>query len=232
MKKQSKRNFCTALGLLGAFVLWTAAVSLIDVQAIGPQGSAVGFAAVNRFVHNLTGVHMTLYTLTDWLSLVPFSFVVGFGVLGLLQWVKRKKLLNVDRSILTLGGFYGVVMAAYLFFEVYAVNYRPVLIEGVLEASYPSSTTMLVLTVMPTAIMQLSTRIKNRVLRQTVISIIVVFIVFMVVARLVSGVHWFTDIVGGILLSAGLVMMYWALVNETSKPSACQKSPLDFLPSC
>ena len=208
MKRQSRIYFCTALGLLGAFILWTIAIKWIDVQAIGAQGSRVGFAALNRSIHNVTGVHMSLYTITDWLSLVPLGFVLGFAILGLVQWIKRKNLFAVDRSILVLGGFYVVVMAVYVFFELYAVNYRPVLIEGVLEASYPSSTTMLVMCVMPTAMMQLYARIKNPALRRCVMFLLAAFTAFMVIARLVSGVHWFTDIVGGALLSAGLVMMY------------------------
>lgn len=211
MKKRSKRKFFAALGFLAAFLLWTAAVSLADVQAIGPEGSSVGFAGLNSVIHNLTGVHMTLYTITDWLGLVPLCFAVWFAFLGLLQWIKRKNLFCVDRSILILGGFYAVVMAAYLFFERYVVNYRPVLIDGVLEASYPSSTTMLVLTVMPTAVMQFNTRIKNRAYRRTAAFVMTVFTVFMVICRFVSGVHWFTDIIGGALLSAGLVMMYDSL---------------------
>ena len=203
-----KKNFCIPLGLLTAFVLWTIAISLIDVQAIGPQGSTVGFATLNRVVHSLTGVHMPLYTITDWLGLVPVAFGFGFAALGLSQWIKRKSILKVDRSILILGGFYIVTLAAYLFFESYVINYRPVLIEGFLEASYPSSTTLLVLCVMPTAMMQLRGRIKNHALRKAVTIAIISFIVFMVAGRLISGVHWLTDIIGGILLSAGLVMMY------------------------
>lgn len=179
----------------------------------GPRESTVGFATLNRFIHNLTGVHTPLYTVTDWLGLVPLGFALGFAVLGLVQWIKRKNLLKVDHSILILGGFYIVVAAAYMFFEVYVVNYRPVLIEGFLEASYPSSTTMLVLTVMPTAVMQLNTRIKNPALRRGVVLAIIVFIAFMVIGRLVSGVHWFTDVVGGAFLSAGLVMMYCFLIE-------------------
>ena len=208
-----KRNICIALGLLAAFALWTIAISLIDVQAIGPQGSTVGFATLNGMVHMLTGVRMQLYTITDWLGLVPVAFGFGFALLGLAQWIKRKSILKVDRSILILGAFYIVTLTAYLFFESYVINYRPVLIAGFLEASYPSSTTLLVLCVMPTAIMQLRGRIKNHALCKAVTSAITSFIVFMVAGRLVSGVHWLTDIIGGILLSAGLVMIYDSLIG-------------------
>jgi len=208
-----KWKFCIALDLLATFALWTIAIQWIDVQPIGPRGSAVGFATLNGFVHNLTGTHMTLYVITDWLGLVPVAFGFGFAALGLAQWIKRKSMLKVDGSILILGGFYVITLAAYLFFESYVVNYRPVLIEGYLEASYPSSTTLLVLCVMPTAMIQLRGRIKNRVLRKGVTLAIAAFIVFMVVGRLISGVHWLTDIIGGILLSAGLVMTYDSLIG-------------------
>lgn len=206
-----KRKFWIAAALLAAFGLWTLAVRLVDVQVIGPCDSAVGFATVNGFFHRLTGVNMLLYHITDWLGLVPVAFGFGFAILGLIQWIRRKHMLKVDRSILILGGFYIVTLAAYLLFEQWVINYRPVLIEGFLEASYPSSTTLLVLCVMPTAQMQLRHRIRNTVLRQSVSTAITAFMVFMVVARLISGVHWLTDIVGGILLSAGLVTLYDAL---------------------
>lgn len=213
MKRGNKRKLYIAHGLLGAFVLWTAAVRLVDVQAIGPRGSAVGFAALNSLVHGLTGVHLSLYVLTDWLSLVPLGMIAGFGLLGLGQWIGRKNLLKVDHSIRMLGVFYIVVLAAYFLFELCAVNYRPVLIGDVLEVSYPSSTTMLVMTVMPTALMQFNARIKDRKRRRGVGFAVIIFTVFMVVGRLVSGVHWFTDIVGGALLSAGLVVLYDALAE-------------------
>ena len=206
-----KRKTLTAVGFLTAFVLWTLAVKTVDVQTIGPCASAVGFAAVNGWFHSLTGVNMTLYTITDWLGLVPVAFGFGFAILGLTQWIQRKCIWRVDRSVLTLGGFYMVTLAAYLFFEEFVVNYRPVLIQGFLEASYPSSTTLLVMCVMPTAAMQLRQRIKNRPFRWAVSATITAFTVFMVVGRLVSGVHWLTDIVGGALLSAGLVKLYEAI---------------------
>ena len=213
MKKENQRNFCTATCMLLVFLLWTVAIQFVDVQTIGPQKSSVGFATMNQFVHNLTGVHMSLYTITDWLGLVPLTFVIGFALLGLIQWIKRKHLLKVDYNILILGGFYIVVMAVYVLFEMLVVNYRPVLIGEILEASYPSSTTMLVMCVMPTAVMQLNTRIKNNVLKRFAASAMIAFMVFMVIGRLVSGVHWFTDIIGGALLSTGLVLMYRAIIS-------------------
>ena len=118
MRKEKQRTFYIAACVLAAFLVWTVVIQFVDVQVIGPQGSAVGLATVNRFVHNLTGVHMALYTITDWLSLVPLAFVIGFALLGLVQWTKRKRLLNVDRNLLVLGGFYLVVMTVFALFEV------------------------------------------------------------------------------------------------------------------
>jgi undecaprenyl-diphosphatase len=168
----------------------------------------VGLSAVNGWFHGLTGVHMTLYTVTDWLGLVPVAVVMAFAMLGLIQWFKRKQLFLVVRSILILGGFYVIVMGAYVLFEELVINYRPVLIGGYLESSYPSSTTLLVLCVMPTAMLQLCSRIRIKWLRAAVLAAIAAFMVFMVIGRAVSGVHWLSDIIGGGLLSAGLVLLY------------------------
>jgi undecaprenyl-diphosphatase len=183
-------------------------VLTLDVKPIGPRGSAVGFAALNGFFHKLTGVHMLLYTVTDWLGLVPIAVALGFALFGLFQWIRRRSILKVDRSILSLGVFYLLVIAAYVVFEYVVINRRPVLINGYLEASYPSSTTLLVTTVMPTALLQLCGRIRSKAVRRCVVLLISAFIAFMVVGRLFSGVHWLSDIIGGLLLSAGLVLAY------------------------
>lgn len=208
---KNKKYFVVAVCILAIFILWTLAVRFIDVRAIGPLDSKVGFALLNGAFHNFTGVHMSLYTITDWLGLVPLAFVFGFALLGLIQWIKRKKLRKVDVSILVLGGFYLITMAAYILFEYAAINFRPVLIDGYLEASYPSSTTMLVMCVMPIAMMQFRERIKNKKIKSCVLAAIAVFTAFMVIGRLVSGVHWLTDIIGGILFSASLVTTYYAV---------------------
>lgn len=214
---KNKKYLYAAVFFFAAFVFWTFAVSSFDVAAIGPLGSEVGFSSLNGFFHKLTGVHFVLYYITDWLSIVPLCFCTGFAVLGLWQWIKRKSILKVDRSILILGVFYAVVFAFYLFFEVFVINFRPVLIDGILEASYPSSTTMLVLCIMPTAAMQLRSRMKNPVLSRFVSAGIYIFTVLMVFSRLLSGVHWLTDIIGGAFLSIGLVLFYRFAVDFDGK---------------
>ena len=217
MKRQNRTMFSLALWLLAAFVLWTFAVCCVDVQPIGPRGSWVGLAALNGWFHRFTGVHRLLYTITDWLELVPFGFMLAFALMGLLQWVRRKNLLRVDADLLLLGGFYLAVLAAYLLFECLAINCRPVLISGELEVSYPSSTTLLVLCVMPTAMMQLHHRIRRPAVLRILLPLLAAFTAFMVLGRLVSGVHWLSDIIGSILLSAGLVLLYAACQNQFTR---------------
>ena len=207
----NNKRFLRAMGLLAGFALWTLAVGMVDIQPIGPNGSEVGFAAMNGFFHGLTGVHMGLYHLTDWLGLASLGICAGFGILGLVQWVGRGSIRRVDRSLLILGGFYVLVLGVFLLFELAAVNYRPVLIEGRLEASYPSSTTMLALCVMPTAAMQLRSRIQNATMLCRAVTAV------LQVGRLVCGVHWLSDILGGALLSAGLVELYVWVVSASEK---------------
>ena len=208
MKNKHLGNIFLSLCFLAAFILWTLLVRFVDVQPIGPQGSLVGFATWNGYVHTLTGVCMPLYTITDWLGLIPVALMFGFAVLGLVQWIQRKHILRVDFSILVLGGFYILVTAVYMLFEMRVINYRPILINGYLEASYPSSTTILVLCVIPTTILQIKSRIWCQWIRRPISILLIGFMLFMVIGRLISGVHWLTDIIGGILISAGLVTMY------------------------
>ena len=53
-------------------------------------------------------------------------------------------------------------------------------------------------------------RIKPGVLRGMAVLLCAVLMVVTVAGRLVSGVHWMTDVAGGILLSASLMEFYRA----------------------
>lgn len=217
-----KRDLWTGIGLLGAFVLWTGLIQCVDVQAVGPNGTKIGLAAFNVWFHQLTGVHMAAYTVTDWLGLVPIAVCLGFAGLGLAQLIRRRSLLRVDADILLLGVYYLLVILAYLIFEMIPINYRPVLIEGRLEASYPSSTTLLVLSVMPTLLLQAERRTAAPLLRKAAAGFAAVFSAGMVIGRLVSGVHWATDIAAAVVLSAGLFLLYRSAVLYADRKKETQ----------
>ena len=208
MKAKGKKNFIIGASRIGIFILWTLLIQVIDVKPMGVNGTEIGFSTINTWFHSITGVNMTLYNITDWLGLVPIFFCMVFGFIGLIQLIKRKSLLKVDFDIIALGIYYVIVIGGYLIFEMIPINYRPILINGFMEASYPSSTTLLVLSVMPTLAFETEKRIKNKALKRIITIITVIFTIFMVIGRLISGVHWLTDIIGSIFLSVGLFYIY------------------------
>lgn len=212
MEKRGEKLLCRGGLMLALFVVWTWLVQSVDVRPAGVLGTDIGFAEINVRFHEMTGVHMWLYIATDWLGLVPVFVCLLFGLVGVVQLVKRKSLRKVDRDIILLGLYYLLVVVCYLTFERLPVNYRPILIEGCMEASYPSSTTLLILSVMPTLVFQIQRRWNGGKAKCMISAATVVFIAFMVIGRLISGVHWLTDIVGSVLLGAGLFCVYISAV--------------------
>jgi len=182
MKKNEKRLLILGIMLVIAFTIWTLLIKTVDVEPLGQNGTDMGFATFNCWFHKLTGVHMTIYTITDW-------FCIIFGGIGFVQLIKRKSLFKVDCDIILLGIYYIIVIGYYLIFEMIPINYRPILIEGFMEASYPSSTTLLVLSAMPTLIYQVNYRLKNDALKKIISISAILFSIFMVIGRLVSGVE-------------------------------------------
>ena len=211
MKEQGKKGLAAGAALILGFILWTVLIMKVDVKPLGVNGTDIGFSAVNTWFHQLTGENELLYRITDWLGLVPIVICICFGVLGVVQVIRRRSLLKVDHDIIMLGVYYIAVILFYLVFEKVTINYRPTLFDGQ-ESSYPSSTTLLVLSVMPTLKFQIDRRAKNPAVRKATTAFVILFSAFMVIGRLVSGVHWLTDIVGSVLLSAGLYLVYRAAV--------------------
>lgn len=212
MKEKGKKFLFIGLVFIAAFAIWTVLIQKVDVQPIGAEHTNIGFAILNIWFHQLTGVNMEIYVITDWLGLIPIFICMIFGGVGFIQWMKRRSIFRVDYDLVLMGIYYVIVIFGYLIFEMIPVNYRPILMEGFLEASYPSSTTLLVLSVMPTLTEQLGRRIENKMVKRLVNSFVISFSVFMVLGRLISGVHWITDIVGSVMLSVGLFCVYKAAV--------------------
>lgn len=226
MKKLNK-SLIVGISLFVAFALFTILVKVVDVSAVGPLGSKVGFSSLNDSVFDAFGKSDVWYHITEALGIVALLVAAGFAVFGLVQIIKRKSLKLVDNNIFLLGIFYVVLALFYLLFEVVVINKRPILVEGELEASFPSSHTMLTVFIMGSAMIQfrkLFAEKKKLVITLDVLSIIIVAVT--VIGRLLSGMHWFTDIIGGVLLSLALVFIYHGVLKliETKKSKDNQKA--------
>ena len=217
--KKSTRLCITAQLLLLAFLLFTIAVMGVDVRPIGPRGSTVGLAGLNEAAREIFGVHTLWYDVTKYLGAAILLLAAGMALLGLGQLLRRRSLGRVDRPILCLAGLYVLLGAVYLFFEHCVINYRPLLLETELEASYPSSHTMLAVCILFSALPELHRLAgERRGLRFFADALAVVLAAVMVVGRLLSGVHWCTDILGGVLLSAALCVLYCAVLCRWEEP--------------
>ena len=189
-------------------------VKAIDVQPIGPEQSKIGFATLNQFIFNFFGVNLLWYDITDWLGIVAIVIALGFAILGLIQLIQRKNIWKIDLRILLLGVFYFIVVVFYIFFEFVIINYRPIILSQSLEASFPSSHTMIVICIMVTAMSQFHYYLQDKKVCLWIVEIASVLIIAVtIVGRLISGVHWFTDIVAGVLLSSALVALYYSALK-------------------
>lgn len=212
--KNIKNIKIVTIMLFATAAIYTILVKTIDVQAIGPKGSFVGFATINNYFHQILKTNDFWYKATKYLGVVPFLYVFFYGIVGLKQLIKYKCLEKIDKKILILGGFYLVVGIVYFFFEKVIINYRPILENGTLEASYPSSHTMLAICVCLSSIFMNTYYIKNNSLKKVLNIATWILMILLVLGRLLSGVHWFTDILGGVIISLFLVFSFYMFCQK------------------
>ena len=193
------------------FIIFTILLKVIDVQATGPEGSLIGFSSLNNAVFSLLGTNTFCYKLTQAFGLLAILVAGLFAVTGLIQLIKRKSLVKIDREIIVTGVIYILVIILYVLFEKLAINYRPVITDEGLEASFPSTHTMLILTILGTALPLAGRYITNPKLAFTAKLFCIVIMWLTIICRLLSGVHWFTDIIGGVLISLCLISLHKAL---------------------
>lgn len=195
------------------FCAFTVILKTVDVGAVGPLGSEVGLSGINSFVFEKLGQNDTWYKISELLGFFALG-VAGIICLALLRFVKLRALRNTDLRFWFTGFFYALVLAVYVAFEFIVINSRPILVDGELEASYPSSHTILTLCIMSSAVILFGfVFTKKKWVLIAADSVFVAVAVFTVLGRLLSGVHWLSDIVGGVLISAALVSLFYAAVK-------------------
>lgn len=202
-----KKNILISVILTIVSIVYTLLVKNVDIKAIGPNNSSVGFGSINGFFKDLIGSHMAIYKISELLGLILLLLVAIYGCIGLYQLIKRKSLFKVDKEIIKLGCFYALMLVVYIVFEKVFINYRPVLMDGELEFSYPSSHTMLALCVGLSSLI-VSKRYFNKKYIKTINLITVILMCLVLLTRIISGVHWFSDILGGVIISFTLLSYF------------------------
>lgn len=211
-----RKNIIISIILTVISIAYTFLVKKIDVKAIGPNNSKVGFAKLNGLFSKLVGSNMTIYKITEILGYIVILIVLVYGVIGLIQLIKRKSIKKVDREIILLGVLYVLMAVVYVAFEKIVINYRPILIDGELEASYPSSHTLLAICICLSSLLVSKNYVSDKYLKITnIVTIVLLLGVF--AGRVVSGVHWISDIIGGILISLTLLMYFYTLYDVRFK---------------
>ncbi|MFA6784523.1 MAG: phosphatase PAP2 family protein [Sphaerochaeta sp.] len=191
------------LGLIGALLS-------VDVQYVGAGGTSLGLARMNTWLLGVLGTHVWWYELSEWLGVLSLLVVGGFGILALAQMIQRRSLKKIDSSLYVLFLFYVLLAFLYGFFEMFVINYRPF----VLEPSFPSSHILLVVFVMGSTCVLLPHMMSSG--RKTLLlqGLCLLVAVSTIVGRLLSGVHWSTDILGAVILAASLVLFFAAVIRK------------------
>ena len=211
-----RKNIILSIILTIISIGYTILVKMVNVKAIGPNGSKVGLAKINKPFSNLVGSNMTIYKITEIIGYVIILIVLIYGIIGLVQLIKRKSIKKVDSEIILLGVLYVLMAVVYVAFEKFVINYRPILIDGELEASYPSSHTILALCIGISSLIVSKNYVSDKYIKITnIITIVLLLAVF--AGRIISGVHWITDIIGGVLISLTLLMYFYTLYDVKFK---------------
>ncbi len=198
--------------LLILSITFTLLVKKNDVKPIGPEGSEVGFAEINQKAHNTIKYNDTWYKISKYCGMIPICIACFYAGRGIRQLAKEKSFKKINKKLYILGAFYALLVALYLFFEKVIINYRPVLEDGKLEASYPSSHTLLAICICLSSIIISKDFISNQKIRKIFDIITGLVMLIIVFGRLLSGVHWLTDIIGGIIISLFMVSAFYTTV--------------------
>lgn len=164
---------------------------------------------MNDAIFNFFGENKTLDKISDVLLIAMLAIVAGFALSGLVQLIKRNKLKKVDSEILAMVPSLLLLVAVYFVFEkIWVLNYRPILINGIAEPSFPSTHTLIAVTVLGMTMMALPKYIKNRKQRILIDVLALIAMAAMAFLRVASGMHWMTDVLGGVIFGIDLVLVY------------------------
>lgn len=230
MKKNNLKNIIITSSLFLLFIIFTILTKIINVENVGPENSEIGFAKINTSIYQSITPNEIWDKLADIIMIVAIGIVIAFMIIGFIQLIKRKNLFKVDKEILFLGVIYILIICCYIAFELFVINYRPTLINGELEASFPSTHTLIVSAIMATGVIFTHRKINNKLIKILIDAIACICIIVVSISRILSGMHWITDVIAALLLTTSITMLYYTLItlknnSQKTKIEAVENTP-------
>jgi undecaprenyl-diphosphatase len=209
-------SYTKPLILLAVTIVYSLLATFVDRSAIGPGGTSVGFSTINGAFAGRFGYNPAMDLVSDLMMYLSFIVVMSFAAMGILRLIREKSIPKVGKVLIGLGVLYVLVAVIYVAFGKIPINYRPIIMpdETELETSFPSTHTLVIGTVMGSAMVAWERLLSNVKLVKILKILAIVVMVVGIGARMLAGVHWLSDIAAGILFSLTLIAFYTACIKE------------------
>lgn len=150
--------------------------------------------------------------ITDIILISSILSLSVFAILGLCQLFSRKSIKKVDRSLLAMFIPLILMAVAYFVFNHFLIwNVRP---NGSGEASFPSSHVMVVSTIFFCIALILPQYIHSKLACASLNLLMLLLIVFTAIGRVVSNMHWMSDVFGALAFSAIFAFVYFLIIRR------------------
>lgn len=223
MSKQKIGWWLTAVCCTILFLVLTVSLLLVDVQSAGAQ--TVGWASLNFWWHDLISVQHGWHIVSNIVATVTLLALCAMVVWQFIIMLRGKSFRAFLKQWLAFDITVILLVLCYVLFQIVVVNYRPIMIDGMAEVSYPSSHILLFATLLPLIVCECWHNVPSKVWRRVIAVSALVLMVVGIVARALCGYHWLTDSVGALLLSAALVAWY-KVMTQYKLPARCEPSKL------
>lgn len=203
MKKFFNKNSIIGLSFLGLFLLLIILLQF-DKNIITISGKEVGLSHINDLIDYKSNKKLDI--ISDILLYTSFIVAIAGVVIGLYQLITRKSLFKVDSFIIIFGIFLVAAVILWILFDyVIKINYRPL---NPNEGSFPSTHVLLTVFLTNVGGLMLAKYCKNTTLIIVAYVVSLLFIILVVLFRILSGMHYITDVFGGLFLGFSLSYLF------------------------
>lgn len=205
MRRKSLDIIISILWLI--LLIFTILVSFVDVKIFNVTNTKIGLYSLNKIflVNSINSNYINI--ISNGIFLICLLVIILMLLLITFEYFKTKKINKNNLNFFI--HFLIMVLIWIIFDKILIINYRPILINGNIEGSYPSTHVM----VSTFVLLFLSDQLKKIFKNDKIFYIISIgLIIIQSISRILLTMHWFTDIIGGLLI--GCLLFFTFLRGE------------------